>query len=298
MNYMAVAFQKVRQACRNENSSFPNGSSLRKVETLTDSDNAVEKRVAFQTILPTKLERDNRGECNDTFERAAVIVLSSFLSRESQKGVIERSSKAYRGFVAWYPAVESAEWIVSKNIYAISSRSPADRTTPRLHFHSFNAITRRAHVVARPSYGITRSGEQLVVAVPEITHVATQPRSFARGFALPRELASVDGIKRSRRANQSMTPNCSVEMVQSSAVDLDLWLVRIVHSCRVTRSQFSALINVIGSGWKSSFDPTLFLLLLLLRSFLRERVFRRSLRFQFFHSAFSRCIYFLFGFKL
>lgn len=48
-----------------------------------------------------------------------------------------------------------------------------------------------------------------MVAVPEITHVATQPRSFARGFALPRELASVDGIKRSRRANQSMTPNCA-----------------------------------------------------------------------------------------
>lgn len=56
MNYMAVAFQKVRQACRNgENSSFPNGSSLRKVETLTDSDNAVEKRVAFRTILLDKI---------------------------------------------------------------------------------------------------------------------------------------------------------------------------------------------------------------------------------------------------
>lgn len=56
MNYMAVAFQKVRQACRNgENSSFPNGSSLRKVETLTDSDNAIEKRVAFRTILLDKI---------------------------------------------------------------------------------------------------------------------------------------------------------------------------------------------------------------------------------------------------
>lgn len=78
MNYMAVAFQKVRQACRNENNSFPNGSSLRKVETLTDSDNAVEKRVAFQTILPTKLERDNRGEVSSVTTRSREPLSSSF----------------------------------------------------------------------------------------------------------------------------------------------------------------------------------------------------------------------------
>lgn len=60
MNYMAVAFQKVRQACRNgENSSFPNGSSLRKVETLT-AIMRLKNEWRFERSSSTKLERDNR----------------------------------------------------------------------------------------------------------------------------------------------------------------------------------------------------------------------------------------------
>lgn len=62
---MAVAFQKIRQACRNENSSFPNGSSLRKVETLTDSDNAVEND-------EWRSKRSSRQNWNGTIGRGEV----------------------------------------------------------------------------------------------------------------------------------------------------------------------------------------------------------------------------------
>lgn len=88
--------------------------------------------------------------------------------------------------------------------------------TSRFHFHSFNAITRRARV----HLAILLEAEQLVVV--EITHVATQPCFYAW---LQRELIGV------WRQNTSLR---SVKMVQSSTVDLDLWLVRIVHSYRVT----------------------------------------------------------------
>lgn len=143
----------------------------------------------------------------------SVIVLSSFLSFKLQKGdrmggncrvircdSIERPTKPYR----WirYPAVESAEWIVSKNIYAISSRSRFTRS-----------ITRRAQLVTRPSSRYHSKSNWWSASNARgnraLLHVAS------------RFLASVDGIKRSRRANQSMTePYCAFD---GNGVKLGRW---------------------------------------------------------------------------
>lgn len=186
MNYMAVAFQKVRQACRNENSSFPNGSSLRKVETLTDSDNAVEND-------EWRSKRSSRQNWNGTIGRGEVSMYKRHV-RETRFCHRPFSSKLYernrKGEIGGNSIERSTEY---RSAISVMSNQPSESFrkiftqflfdyTSRFHFHSFNAITRRARV----HLAILLEAEQLVVV--EITHVATQPCFYTW---LQRELIGV-----------------------------------------------------------------------------------------------------------